>query len=120
MTKTVDHCDKTLKNDDILRKGINKVSQKKKVMRDPPGFNNTGLYTLKYEYFEQNSENQNFESNENQACVLTDFTNIHRGNSSNDITRTVLTLTNNKFIDRQCCCCCCCCVTGRITTGNIC
>ena len=57
MTKTVDHCDKTLKNDDILRKGINKVSQKKKVMRDPPGFNNTGLYTLKYEHFERNSEN---------------------------------------------------------------
>ena len=89
MSKTVEYCDETLKSDDALRKEINKISQKKKIMRDPPGYNNTGLYTLKYEHFERNSENENFQSHENQSCVPTDLTNIHRGNSSCDTTTTV-------------------------------
>ena len=82
------HCNDELKSDDTLRNEINKISQKKKIMRDPPGYNNTGLYMLKYEHFKQNSENQKFQSHENQSCVPTDLTNIHRGNSSRDTTTT--------------------------------
>ena len=68
-------------------------------MRDPPGYNNTGLYTLKYEHFERNSENQNFQSHKNQSCVPTDLTNIPRGNSSRDTTTTTTTtLSINEFI----------------------
>ena len=57
-------------------------------MRDPPGYNNTGMYRAKYEDFEQNNDNQKFHSHENQSCVPTDL-NIRRDNTS----RVTLTTT---------------------------
>ena len=65
---------------------------------DPPGYSNTGLYKLKYENFERNSEIQNFQSHKNESCVPTNLINIHRGNCSRDTTTTVSTLTPNKSI----------------------
>ena len=66
---------------------------------DPPGYNNTGVYILKYEIFERNSEHQNFQSHKNESCVPTDLMNLHCGNSSHDTTITVSTLTHNTSID---------------------
>ena len=66
---------------------------------DPPSYNNSGLYKLKYENFERNSEIRKFQSHENEFCVPMDLTNIHRDNSSCDTTATASTLTPNKLID---------------------
>ena len=63
---------------------------------DLSGYNNTGLYKLKYEKFDQNGEIQNFQSHEKKSCVPTNLTNIHCDNISSDTTTTVLTLTTNK------------------------